>query len=203
MDASFQPKNRRDSALRPCCAIGGARATCSVLCVALILLFSTGCAHWRSGFDNPRVDLAGLEPLGTEDGSMQFAVTLRIVNPNPMDLNIKGLYYEIRMEDHELVTGATSDPALIPAYGEGLVRLQAAPSLYGALRLISSLVARGSEKTALNYELYAKISVGGYVAPLRIRRQGVIDLREFSPLGGHLSGDGAGAPEQHSEPPIH
>jgi LEA14-like dessication related protein len=144
----------------------------------IAVLFLGACATMSNDFDPPKVDLIGVEPLGSESAEPRFLIVLRVVNPNDKELVIKGIYYEISAEGHELFTGASDQPSVIPAYGENTVTLNAAPSLFGAIGLFRSLIT-GAEKgkmDAINYELYTKISVAGMMVPLRIRHKGKLDL---------------------------
>ena len=144
----------------------------------LAMLLLGACATMSSDFDPPVVDLVGVEPLGSESAEPRFLIVLRVVNPNDRDLTIKGIYYELSAEGHELFTGASNQASVIPAYGENTVTLTAAPSLFGAIGLFKSLII-GAEKgnmDAINYELYTKISVAGMMTPLRIRHKGKLDL---------------------------
>lgn len=154
-----------------------------LMMVVVTLMLTCGCATWHNSFDNPRIDLTGLEPAANSaSGAPEFVVTLRVVNPNTVDLNIKGLYYEISVEGHEVVTGASNAPSRIPAYGEGIITLRAAPSLLGAIGLISNLLRQGTDKTTFDYQLYTKISLGGQLTPLRIRHRGTLDLNATKPM---------------------
>ena len=149
--------------------------------LVLSLVLTSGCATWRSSFDTPRIDLAGLEPVANTSGSPEFVIKLRVVNPNNVDLNINGLYYEISVEGHEIVTGASNAANRIPAYGEGIITLRAAPSLFGAIGLIRKLLSQVADNTTFDYQLYTKISLRGQLTPLRIRHRGTLDLNATAP----------------------
>jgi LEA14-like dessication related protein len=144
----------------------------------IAVLFLSACATMSKDFDPPKIDLVGVKPLNSESAEPRFLIVLRVVNPNDKELAIKGIYYEISAEGHDLFTGASDQASVIPAYGENTVTLTAAPSLFGAIGLFKSLII-GAEKgnvDAINYELYTKISVSGMMVPLRIRHKGKLDL---------------------------
>ncbi len=144
--------------------------------VLALLLCLGACASTSDKFDPPKVDLVGLEPINSQSGQPRFLVVLRVVNPNDKDLTLKGVYYEISVEGHEIFTGASDGQSVIPAYGENTVKLEAAPSLFGAIGLFKSLITGGEKRDAINYELYTKISVAGRMMPLRLTHKGKLDL---------------------------
>ena len=158
----------------------------------LSLLFLGACATMSSNFDPPKVDLAGLEPLNSESMEPRFLIKLRVVNPNDSDLNIKGIYYEISVEGHDLFTGASDKATVIPGYGENIVTLEAATSLFGTIGLFTTLLTSGAKKDAINYELYTKISVGGMMMPIKKTHKGKLDLSGLANGAAGTSGSGNG-----------
>lgn len=151
----------------------------SITIVALLLAIA-GCTGTSSKFDSPKVDLVGLEPAQSGSGQAHFLVKLRVVNPNDVVLGINGVYYEISVDGHELFTGASDQKSEIPAYGEGVISLRAAPSLFGTIGLFKGLISGAGKQGAINYSLYTKISVAGRMMPLRINHSGKLDLAAAS-----------------------
>lgn len=157
----------------------------------LVLVLVLGaCVTTSEKYDPPKVDLVGLEPLQSADGKPRFNVKLRVVNPNDRDITIKGAYYEISVEGHELFTGASDGSRTIPAYGENTVTLEAAPSLFGAIGLFKSLLSSGEQMQSINYKLYTKLSIAGVPMPIRIKEEGKLDLG--APVGGGSEGAASG-----------
>jgi LEA14-like dessication related protein len=144
--------------------------------VLFLIIWLGGCASMSRDFDPPRVDLAGLEPM--QSGSMEprFLLKMRVVNPNDKALTIKGIYYEISVEGNELFTGASNAQTVIPAYGENIVMLEAATSLFGTIGLFKSLMTTAGSKGAINYELYTKIAIVGMMLPIKKTHTGKLDL---------------------------
>ena len=156
----------------------------------LSLFFLGACATMSSNFDPPKVELVGLEPLNSQSMEPRFLIKLRVVNPNDSDLNIKGIYYEISAEGHEIVTGASDKATIIPGYGENIVTLDAATSLFGTIGLFKTLLTSGANKDAINYELYTKISVGGMMMPIKKTHKGKLDLSGLANGAVNASGSG-------------
>lgn len=153
----------------------------------IVLLALSGCATMSSDFDPPKIDLAGIEPVNSESIEPRFLLKLRVVNPNDQALNIKGIYYELSAEGHDLVTGATNAATIVPAYGENIVTLEASTSLMGTIGLFKSLITSTGKMDALHYQLYTKVSVAGMMMPIRKTHEGKLDLsnpggRQTSPV---------------------
>lgn len=144
---------------------------------ALLLALQILCACANlDHYDPPSVDLVGLAPLGSASGQQGLAVKLRVVNPNSRNLNIKGLYYEIMVEGHKLLNGASNAAALIPAYGENVIAISATPNLSGVVGLLHTLASSGLDRDHLRYSLRAKLSLGGVPMPVRLERTGELSL---------------------------
>ncbi len=146
-------------------------------CLLLAVLLALGaCASMSSNFDPPKIDLAGVEPINSESMEPRFLLKLRVVNPNDKSLTIKGIYYELSAEGHDLLSGASNKVTTIPAFGENIVTLDASTSLMGTIGLFRSLITSAGKMNALNYQLYTKISVAGMMMPIRNTYEGKLDL---------------------------
>lgn len=145
-----------------------------LLLVAMLTLGA--CASMNSNFDPPKIDLAGVEPLHSESMEPRFLLKLRVVNPNDEALTIKGIYYELSAEGHDLLSGASNKATTIPAFGENIITLDASTSLMGTIGLFRSLITSAGKMNALNYQLYTKISVAGMMMPIRKTYSGKLDL---------------------------
>jgi LEA14-like dessication related protein len=142
----------------------------------MALMAVSACATMSSNFDPPKIDLAGVEPINSESMEPRFLLKLRIVNPNDKALTIKGIYYELSAEGHDLLSGASGSTTTVPAYGESIVTLDASTSLMGTIGLFKSLITSGGKMDALHYQLYTKVSVAGMMMPIRKTHEGKLDL---------------------------
>lgn len=157
-------------------APGAARRATSWLllwaCVALI----AGCAGiGLDSFDEPEVELLALEPLPARGMEARFLLRLRIVNPNPVKLDIDGLAYEVFLRDTKVLTGASSQRVVVDAYSEGEAALEVAAGMLGSLSLLRDLMSNPTDGT-IPYRLKAKISRRGIGGALRVSREGTLDL---------------------------
>jgi LEA14-like dessication related protein len=144
--------------------------TLSVLC---LLTLAASCATLSPDFDKPVVEVVGLQPIKGSGLEARFRISLRIVNPNEADLQVKGIYYELDIQGSRLMSGASSEAATVPGYGEAVVELEGSASVLGSLGLIRKLMTE-PPKDGIDYELSAKISLGNMPRAVRVKQAGRI-----------------------------
>jgi LEA14-like dessication related protein len=138
------------------------------LLVALIAL--TGCATMGSDYEEPTVSLTSFRALPSDSISPEFEVGLRILNPNPQDLELVGIVYTISLEGQELIKGVGKDFPVIEGYSQEDVTLTAGVQLLSGIRLITGLMQANSE--TLNYEFNAKLDLAGMYPSIRVSEGG-------------------------------
>lgn len=147
----------------------------------LMLLASsfTGCASMgMDAFDEPDVELVGLTPLPGSAMEARFLVKLRIVNPNPIPLEIDGMAYDLSIRGSKLLSGVSNNGLRVEAYGESTAELEVAAGMLGSLALIRDLMSNPPDQ-GLPYKLNAKLSRKGFGSALRVSREGVLDLGDL------------------------
>ncbi len=124
-------------------------------------------------FDEPEIRLVALRPLSIENMEARFEIRLRVLNPNPVAINIKGLYSEVYLQDRRVLSGTSADGGRIPAYGEGEVTLTASIGMLDSLALARELAER-RPAAGLPYLLKTKLSVEGLPMALRLEHRGML-----------------------------
>lgn len=97
------------------------------IATALLLLSLAGCGSM--GLKKPEVSLSNIEPGSSTLFEQNFAVTLRVANPNPIPLNASGVDFELMLGGEKLGGGSSQQAVSIPSRGEGMVTLQVHTSL--------------------------------------------------------------------------
>lgn len=143
-----------------------------VLCLAGLL---SACATTPRDFDDPEIELTGFRPQPSQGMEARFLLQLRILNPNPVPLNIDGLYYELLLREQRALSGVSAEALRIPAYSEGRLELEAVAGLLGSLALVRNLLGNPPEE-GLPYTLRAKLSIDGTLRALRIERAGTLRI---------------------------
>ena len=146
------------------------------LALVLWILAVAGCAGiGLDDFDKPDVELLSLEPLPGRGLEARFLLRLRIVNPNPVKLDIDGLAYEVFLRESKVLSGASNERVVVDAYGEGEAGLEVAAGMLGSLSLLRDLMSQPAD-SGIPYRLNAKISRRGIGGALRVSREGMLDL---------------------------
>lgn len=143
-----------------------------ILIAAAILL--PACTGMRPGFETPTVTITSFRPVPSTGVVPQFEIGLRVVNPNREALKIAGVSYTVTLEGQELIKGVDNRLPVIEGYGTGDVTLTAAPNLLAGIRLITDLMS--GPRDTFDYALEAKLDVGTFVPPIRVRDEGEIAL---------------------------
>jgi LEA14-like dessication related protein len=145
----------------------------------IFLLLAVGilsaCATMKPSFETPTVQVVSFRPLPSEGLAPRFEIGLRVVNPNPDALKLRGMSYDVSLDDYRVVEGAASELPVVPAYGEADINLTAAVSLVDAMRFVNGLIGRTDRQ--VEYRLRAKLDVGALLPAIRIEEKGLLGPR--------------------------
>ncbi|MCG5495588.1 LEA type 2 family protein [Ectothiorhodospira variabilis] len=142
-------------------------------------LLLSGCAAMRSDFETPSVSLESFRVVPNQGVTPRFALGLRVVNPNPASLPLRGMSYAVDFEGHQLITGVASDLETIPAFGESRFEVEAGLDLINSLRLLNDLMAR-ADRDHLNYKVRARLDAGGFSRLITMEETGQIPISALS-----------------------
>jgi hypothetical protein len=139
-------------------------------------LVVAGCAALGTGREPPSVflqDFRAVEKPGAS-GLPAFEITLRVLNPNPEPLRLRGAVYSVRLEGRRLIEGVANDLPEIEGYGEGRITLTAGVDVLGGMRLLAELMSQPRDR--FEYRLTARLDPAGFARDIRIEEVGQIDL---------------------------
>ena len=145
------------------------------LLLGISTLILAGCAGMGSGYETPTVAVSSFKALPSEGALPSFEIGLRVINPNREALELQGVAYTVSLQGHEIIKGVANDMPVIDGYGEGEIVLTAAANLFAGIRLIADLM-RGDGGN-LEFELEAKLDIGGFRPAIRVRESGEISLQ--------------------------
>ena len=145
------------------------------LVLGISTLILAGCAGLGPDYETPTVTVSSFKALPSEGALPSFAIGLRVINPNREALELQGVAYTVSLAGHEIIKGVANDLPVIDGYGEGEFVLTAAANLFAGIRLITDLMRRDGD--SLEYELEAKLDIGGFRPAIRVRESGEISLQ--------------------------
>lgn len=132
--------------------------------------------------------MGDLEPLSVnlanvslQDATLleqRYRMQLRIQNPNPIELPIDGLSYEVEINGKPFAKGLSNRAVTVPRYGSELIEVEGTSTLFDILRQLVEL-QKGQAKT-VQYHLKGKLGLrSGSRVPFDY--QGEIELPKISP----------------------
>jgi len=136
--------------------------TCAVLLAA--------CAGMSAYQQAPRVSLASIQPRAANLYAQRYGLQLRILNPNDMELPIKGLSYSLEINGREFAYGISQQYVSIPSYGEALLDVDV---LSNYLNMLQELQENSGESHSnLRYRLFGSIALADNSRKLAFDYQG-------------------------------
>lgn len=144
---------------------------------ALLGVILTGCATMAGLSETPRVRLVSIAPVDFQLFEQRFLVTLQIQNPNARDITIRGLDYEIEVNDRLFAQGVSGKPITVPAYGENIAEVEVASTLQRVIEQLRELGYRA--KPSLDYSISGHVNIDGIPIPVPFEYQNTLSVPGF------------------------
>lgn len=142
----------------------------------LCVLTLSGCATLPGTLTPPEVSLADLRLIDVGLFEQRFGLSLRVLNPNEVDIPVEGLSFTLELNDTTFATGVSNESVTIPRLGEAVVDVQAVSTLTGLLHQLRRL-SQGEQ--GITYRIHGTLSTGGMLGGVPFDRRGEIEW----PLG--------------------
>lgn len=104
----------------------------SLLVVSFALL--AGCTSLGELKEKPRVSIAGVEVIDGGFFEQRYRLQLRVQNPNPVDLPIRAVDYQVELNGKPFATGLSNRGITVPRYGTSLLIVDGTSNLGALLR---------------------------------------------------------------------
>ncbi len=147
------------------------------LVTAILGAVLTGCATMYGLNEAPRVSLVSIAPLGFQPFEQRFRVTLRVQNPNSQAITIRGLDYEIVVNERAFAQGVSGKPLTVPAYGENSAEVEVVSTLQRILEQLQEFSRR--DKPSIDYAIRGHVRVDGIPIPVPFEYRGTLTLPGF------------------------
>ena len=85
------------------------RSRTGLIGLLVLLAVVVGCFTVPSDFKEPGVALVSIQPRLLNSMTPEFDILLRVSNPNREALKIRGLTYQVRLDDRKVVDGVAND----------------------------------------------------------------------------------------------
>ena len=131
-----------------------------ILLLLMAFILMAACSSLLQRPEPPRVDLAGLEVLEVGLLEQRYLLKLRLQNTNTQDLTIKGLDYEVFINDRPFAHGVSRRSVTIPAFGEDVIEVEVNSNLTRLYEQLRSL-QEGSHQN-LNYRIFGGLKLNNW-----------------------------------------
>lgn len=142
--------------------------------IALFVLVVSGCGGIAPGMEAPHVTLAGLTVVEPGVLEQRYGLRLRIQNPNPAEIQVSGLSFEIELNDQGFARGVSNRPATVPGLGEAVLEVEAVSTLESLLRQVLEL--QQNPERPIRYRLRGKLYGGAWSIPYPFDHSGELRL---------------------------
>lgn len=143
-----------------------------IIVITALSLF--GCASLTQQTEPPHISITNLKLLDVQLLEQEYELTVRIQNPNEFPLSIKGMSYELEINDSKLAQGVSNQAVVIPEFGEKKLKLTLVSGTFGILRQLQSL--EQPVRKAMDYRLSGKLSLTNRLLPIYFEKTGSLDL---------------------------
>jgi len=147
-----------------------------MLFVAACAVLLAACSSLGSKLEAPSLELVGVQMLSTDMFAQRFKVRVKVINPNDLELPVKGLEYTILMMGDSFAEGMANESFLLPAMGEAEFDMLVTTNFVSSFGRLLSRV-QGGKLENIDYEITGKIMVEkGMVRKIPINHRGTVDF---------------------------
>lgn len=140
-----------------------------VLLLILAIGLTWGCATMRPSLEPPRVSLVNLSQQPSNGMETAFLMELRLINPNDVAINLKGIDCRLEINDSTIASGVSNEAATLPGLGTIVYPVTAYSSASDFIMLMVRLMADSTgspEDFELNYSLRGRVHLANGMAGL-------------------------------------
>jgi LEA14-like dessication related protein len=125
------------------------------LLTGCLLLLGSACAL-APKFEQPHLEVVGVEMLKSDLFRQELKVRLRVQNPNDRALPVRSISYQMEVEGEPFANGESERDFEIPALGTTEFDVGVKANMAGTLL---RLLGNGKKPDAVNYRLIGKVAL--------------------------------------------
>lgn len=138
-----------------------------------------GCAQMPVGMEPLSVTLADIRPLQIGVLEQEYAMKLRVQNPNKADIPLAGVSFGVELNGKPFAKGVSRQDTVVPAFGDVVLDVRAISTLGDVLAQINRM--RDGPPQRMSYRLQGKLTPAHDIAALPFDSSGSLELA--GPLG--------------------
>jgi LEA14-like dessication related protein len=154
-----------------------------MLLVAACAVLLAACSTMGSNLVAPQVEVVGVQMMSTDMFAQRFKVRVKVVNPNDLELPVRGLEYTILLMGDSFAEGMSNDQFLLPALGEAEFDMLVTTNFVSSFGRLLSRVS-GGKLEDIDYEIVGKVLVDkGMVRKIPFNHRGTVDFsKQLKPI---------------------
>jgi LEA14-like dessication related protein len=144
--------------------------------VAVWAVLLAACTSMGPKLEAPKLELVGVQMLSTDMFAQRFKVRVKVINPNDLELPVRGLEYTIIMMGDSFAEGMSDEPFVLPALGEAEFDMLVTTNFVSSFGRLLSRV-QGGKLENIDYEIAGKVMVDkGMVRKIPFNHRGTVDF---------------------------
>ncbi|MDB6158354.1 MAG: hypothetical protein JWO04_2060 [Gammaproteobacteria bacterium] len=124
------------------------------LFLVLAALGLSGCSLFVPKLEKPTLSVVSVQLLKGDLWHQELKLRMRVQNPNDRALPVRGLTYELDVDDQELAHGTSGDSFVVPPLGEAEFDMSVSANMASVL---VKVLGQGSNQ--VDYRLTGKIAL--------------------------------------------
>ena len=130
------------------------------LCAALLtgVLGLGACAAWEIR-EPLSVTIADISPVEVSLLEQRYAVKVRVLNPNNVDIAFDGVAFDVEVNDKLFARGVSNQGGVVPRFGETVIDLQVVSGLQNILQQVIELQQK--DRPGFSYRIKGRLSAAG------------------------------------------
>ena len=148
------------------------------LTLILTLSILSACASMATKEDQVKVNLSSMKMLESTLLEQRFAVKIRVQNRSQSAMDIKGLSFDLELNDKDFASGVSNQSLVIEPLSDALLSVDIMSTLFGLIRQIQSM--QKLENEVFRYELSGTLHLGNKMFGQRFSEKGEINLNDFA-----------------------
>lgn len=144
--------------------------------LAACLLLLAACSSLGPKLEAPKLELVGVQMLSTDMFAQRFKVRVKVINPNDLELPVRGLEYKIIMMGDSFAEGMSDQAFVLPALGEAEFDMLVTTNFVSSFGRLLSRV-QGGKLEDIDYEIAGKVMVDkGMLRKVPFNHRGTVDF---------------------------
>ena len=136
--------------------------------IAVAALALPACSLFVPKLEKPKLSVVSIQMLKSDLWHQELKLRMRVENPNDCELPVKGLSYELDVDDQELAHGMSGESFVVPALGEAEFDMSVSANMASVL-----IKVLGSGNNQVDYRIKGKIALSvGLLRSISFNEQG-------------------------------